>query len=337
MTVGRGHRGLPAVVTLVFACLLVSGCGRTYTAPGVVALRSPSFTPTAAGLKEARLAHAIGEAILDAVEVSSGAERIAQAPKGSQLNHAPQREATPNLVDVHRIWRIGGEPLAHMDALERGHTPGLRVTGGGSGVEGPGITEKVRFITFRAKPPLGLRSETLLVTEATAPGRGPLLRADAQVVWTSPRPSTERVPHGVSYIVVIRRSPPAELFNQAQQAGHPLARWPVHGVTTLRRVIRQTAAVRRIVAAVESLPLVQPGATVCPAEPYGPVVYLGFNASTTRLLAAAVQGAGDEVGNCAPMALRIGGHKEKPLAGGERALDVVDEVLGEQSLPGLRH
>jgi hypothetical protein len=336
MTVPRGHRGLPAFLTLVFACLLVSGCGKTYTAPGVVVLRSPSSSPTAAGLREARLAHAIGETLLDAVEVSSGAELIAHAPKGSQLNDAPQREATPNLVDVHRIWRIGGKPLARMGALERGHTPGLRMNGGGGGVEGPGITEKVRYITFRAKPPLGVQSETLIVTEATAPGRGPLLRADAQVVWTSPRPSTERVPHGVSYIVVIRRSPPGELFSRARQAGHPLARRPMHGVTTLRRVIRQTADVRRIVAAVESLPIVQPGAINCPAEPFGPVVYLGFNATTTRLLAVAVQEAGDEVGNCAPMALRIGGHKEEPLAEGERALDVVDEVLGAQLLPGLR-
>jgi hypothetical protein len=181
-----------------------------------------------------------------------------------------------------------------------------------------------------------VQSETLIVTVATAPGRGPLLRADAQVVWTSPRPSTERIPQPVSYIVVLRRSPAAELLSRARQAGHPLPKRPLHGVTTLRRVIRQPAAVRRILAAVESLPIVQPGATICPAGPLGPVVYIGFNASTTRLLAVAVQSAGYEVGNCAPMEISIRGHKEKPLADGERALDVVDEVLGVQLLPGLR-
>lgn len=336
MAAGRLLRGLPAFLSLVVACSFLSGCGKTYRAPGDIALRRPPSTRSADGLKGPHLAHAVGETLLDAVEVPSGAERVAHAPQGSQLNHAPQREATPNLVDVDRIWRIGGKPLAHMAALERAHTPGLRVTGGGGGIEGPGIAEKVSYVTFRAEPPPGVQSETLIVTAATAPGRGPLLRADAQVVWTSPRPSTERIPQPVSYIVVLRRSPAAELLSRARQAGHPLARRLRHGVTTLRRVIRRPAAVRRIVAAVESLPIVQPGATVCPAESLGPVVYLGFNASTTRLLAVAVQSAGDEVGNCAPMEFSIRGHEEKPLAEGKKALDVVDEVLGAQLLPGLR-
>lgn len=336
MATGRRQRGLHAFFLLGFACLLMSGCGKTYTAPGNVALRRPPSKATAIELTGAHLAHAVGVALLDAVEVPSGAKRLAHAPPASQLNHAPEREATPNLVDVDRIWRIGGKPLAHLAALERSHPPGLHVTGGGSGIEGPGIAEKVRYVTFRAEPPSGVQSETLIVTEATAPGRLALLRADAQVVWTSPRPATERIPRGVSYIVVLRRSPTAELFSRARRAGHPLARRPKHGVTTLRRVIREPAAVRRIIAAVESLPIIQPGATVCPAEPVGPVVYLGFNARTTRLLAVAVQGAGDEVGNCSPMEFRIMGHKEKPLAEGERAVDVVDEILSAQLLPGLR-
>jgi hypothetical protein len=336
MAAGRWLRGVPAFLSLVLACLFVSGCGKTDLAPRYVALRTPHSMPYAAGLKGPDLAHAAGETLLDAVEVPSGAERVAHAPQASQLNHAPQRLAARNLVDVDRIWRIGGNPLAHLAALERDHPPGLRVTGGGGTIGGPGITEKVRYLTFRAERPPGVLSETLIVTETTAPGLEPLLRADAQVVWTSPRPSTERVPQPVSYIVVLRRDPAAELFNRARQAGHPLAMQLRHGVTTLRRVIRQPAAVRRIVGAVDSLPIVQPIGTVCPAGPSGPVVYLGFNASSTRLLAVAVQGAGYEVGNCAPMHFSIRGHEEKPLGQGEGALNVVDEVLGARLLPGLR-
>jgi hypothetical protein len=332
----RRQRGLHALLLVGFACLFISGCGEMYTAPGNVALRRPAPKVIATELTGAHLAHAIGETLLDTIEVPNGAERMAHAPPASQLNHAPQREATPNLVDVDRIWRIGGKPLAHLTALERSHPPGLHVTGGGGGIEGPGIAEKVRYVTFRAEPPPGVQSETLIVTEATAPRREALLRADAQVVWTSPRPSTERIPHKVSYIVVLRRSPAAELLSRVRRAGHPLARPPKHGVTTLRRVIRQPAAVRRIIAAVEGLPIVQPGAIVCPAEPFGPVVYLGFHAGSTRLLAVAVQSAGDEIGNCAPMELRIGGRQEAPLGEGERALDVVDEILSAQLLPGLR-
>lgn len=57
----------------------------------------------------------------------------------------------------------------------------------------------------------------------------------------------------------------------------------------------------------------------------GPVVGLTFRGPANRVLAEAVQAAGDEVGNCSPMRFSVGGHERKPLAEGSRVIGVGSE------------
>jgi hypothetical protein len=103
---------------------------------------------------------------------------------------------------------------------------------------------------------------------------------------------------------------------------------------TLRRTISASASVRRIIAALDMLPIVQPGTWACPEEPVGPVVRLTFRGPADGVLAEAVQAAGDEVGNCSPMYFSVEGHEEKPLAKGASVIGIISQMLGLRLLPG---
>ena len=131
---------------------------------------------------------------------------------------------------------------------------------------------------------------------------------------------------------------PGELLERQQtsrEAGPAAkrhARRPTHGAVTLHEVIISPAVVRRLVAAIDALPIVQPGAWVCPAEPFGPIIHLTFRGRTGRILAEGVQGAGAEVGNCSPMYFSVEGREEKPLANGVSVIAIASQTLGVRLL-----
>jgi hypothetical protein len=217
------------------------------------------------------LAHAVARSLLGALRVPSDAIPLGSVPRSSPISSAPARSVTPDLVDVHRIWRVPGSPREVLAVLRHSHSAGLTMNGSGSaGKHG--------------------------------------------VVWVSARPPAERVPAGVSSIEV--------------------ARGPTYKQMTLRRTISASASVRRIVAAIDMLPIVQPGTWVCPEEPVGPVVRLSFRGDAGRVLAEAVQAAGDEVGNCSPMYFSVRGREEKPLAEGASVIGIISQMLGLKLLPG---
>jgi hypothetical protein len=169
-------------------------------------------------------------------------------------------------------------------------------------------------VTFQAHPRSGLGSETLTISMTAAPGGGTLLRADGEVVWVSTRPPAERVPAGVSSIEVTRRSGDRRI--------------------SLRRTIGAARFVKAIIAAIDRLPIVQPGTWVCPEEPAEPAeVHLSFRDHTGKVLAQAAQAAGTEVGNCNPMYFSIKGHEQKPLAEGASAIDTISRIVGVEMLP----
>ena len=246
----------------------------------------------------------------------SNAVPLASVPRSSPVGSAPERVATPNLVDVHRIWRVPGSPRKILTLVRHSHPTGLEINGGGSGGHhaiGQPEIETSWWVIFQAHPRSGLGSETLTISMTAAPKSGTLLRADGEVVWLSTRSPAERVPAGVSSIEV--------------------ARGPTYRQITLHRTISAAGSVRRIVRAVDGLPIVQPGTWVCPAEPVGPVVRLSFRNHTGNVLAQAMQAAGSEVGNCSPMYFSAKGHEQKPLAEGARVIDTAGHVLGVQLLP----
>jgi hypothetical protein len=309
---------VPVALALAFALALLSaaGCGQanllrtgdTIRALSVGNLPNASV-PT--GAHGPALALAVARSLVSAVRVPSDATPVAGVPRSSPLRLAPGRPATPNLVDVHRIWRVSGRPREVLAAVRQSRPTGLAINGGGSaGQHGVGQREVEYwwYVSFQAAARAGLGSEALAISTTAAPGGGTLVRADGEVVWLSARPSAERVPAGVRSVEVTRG--------------------PTYKRVTLRRTISSQASVRRVVAVLNALPIVQPGAWSCPAEPLGPVVGLTLRGSAGGVLARATQAAGAEVGNCSPMSFSVGGRAQTPLAEGARVVAVAGRALG---------
>ncbi len=310
---------------LLLAALLAAGCGKsnvpqagdppTRISVGAV---PPTHAPASAG--DRTLALAVARSLVGAVRVSSRPISLEDVPRASPIRSAPGRPATPNVVDVDRIWRVPGRPRAALAAVRHSHPAGLLVNGEGSGGRhgvGEREVEYFWYVSFQAPPRPGLGSEQLSVSMTAAPGGGTLLRADGQVVWLNVRSAAERVPAGVSSIEVTRG------------AGH--------GRASLRRTITAAASVARIVTALDRLPIVQPGTVVCPDEQVQPlVVHLIFRSAQEQTLAQASQAAGPEVDGCAPMRFSVGGRELQPLSGGAGVIDIVDRALGLRLLGGLR-
>jgi hypothetical protein len=307
---------------VVLALLLAAGCGKTNPTPTgdlgrTISVSGFRDTPVPAGAHGSGLAHAVARSLLGALRVPSDVIPLGSVPRSSPIGSVSARLATPNLVDVHRIWRVPGSPREVLAVVRHSHPAGLTMNGGGSsGKHGVGEreVEYLWYVTFQARPRRGLGSEVLAISTTAAPGGGTLLRADGEVVWVSARPPAERVPAGVSSIEV--------------------ARGPTYKQMTLRRTISASASVRRIIAAIDMLPIVQPGTWGCPEEPVGPVVRLSFRGDAGRVLAEAVQAAGDEVGNCSPMYFSVRGREEKPLAEGASVIGIISQMLGLKLLPG---
>jgi hypothetical protein len=311
---------LPVVIVLLL--LLLAGCGNTSRAATdghgeTVTVSDLRDTHPPAGAHGPVLARAVARSLVDAFGVPSDAVPLESVPRSSPLASAPERLATPNLVDAHRIWRVPGSPRKILALVRHSHPAGLTINGGGSGghhAPGQPEIETSWWVTFQADPRSGLGSQTLTISMTAAPKSGTLLRADGEVVWLSTRPPTERVPAGVSSIEVTRRSGDRRI--------------------SLRQTISAASSVKAIIAAIDRLPIVQPGTWNCPEEPAEPVeVRLSFRDHTGKVLAQAVQAAGSEVGNCRPMYFTINGHEQKPLAEGARVIDTASQILGLELLP----
>ena len=276
-------------------------------------------TPVPAGAHGAVLARAVARSLLGALRVPSDAVPVARVPRSSPISSVAARLATPNLVDVHRIWRVPGSPRVVLAIVRHSHPAGLTINGGGgSGGEhavGQPEVEYSWYVTFGAKPQPGLGSQELVISMTAAPQGGTLPRADGEVVWLSARPAAERVPAGVSSVEVTRGPP---------RRGRRLL-----------RVISDPVAVQRIVAALERLPIVQPENVGLPVGA-GRTRRGALDLSRQRPegLAEAVQAAGTEVGNCDPMYFSVEGREQKPLAEGASVIGIVSQTLGLKLLPG---
>ena len=194
--------------------------------------------------------------------------------------------------------------------------------------------------SFRAYPQSGMNSEVLALSSTAAPGGGALLRADGEVVWTSPRPASEHLPAGISSIEVVAGRPLDDLLDnqleaerRAPHSHHTRPRTPTHGEVTLRRVISNPSALHQVIAAFDRLPIVQPYVGTCPAEGDGPLAELLFRDRSGHRLARAEQRYGTEIGRCNPMHLRIGGRKQPRLAEGLTVIALVGRLVGVKVLP----
>jgi hypothetical protein len=252
---------------------------------GVVAVAGSAQT---SARTNRRLARADTAQLLTRLVLPPGAVRSGPEPMGGGLVLAQpgQTQATPNLVDRHAWWTAPGSPNALMSYINSHRPAGASLVSSGTGYLGRAVV----FETFGWPATDGRLSSRWLVLEAVGlPGQRTGLRADAEDVWITPRPASERIPsRSTSLVVSVRR------------AGKVMS-----GPFTFVRSMRIGATT----ALINSLPAFQPGAQSCP-EDFGVDVRLVFKrAGATQPLAV----ADVDPQGCGGVGLRLRGREEPAL------------------------
>jgi hypothetical protein len=302
-----------------------SGAGATRAATGPAAGRveaagraagvgipKPSPAVTAARRRRAR---ADAKTLLGRVRLPAGAEQLSSEPAGDggRLSRPVSRTAiTSTLVDEHTWWRVPGSAASALDYLEVHPPRGGRLTE--SGAQGTGRRHVLSGYDGFVWPPVGrlLGSRELLVQVTNLAGGGTGVRVDAQVEWIIPRPVSERIPRGVHEIDVTRAVP--------------------GDAPSLEVKVVSPHDIRALVAMVDALAIVQPGAYACPALPIGgQVVTFTFRASdegTVLASASEPASAREPTTSCNPMTFSIRGHPQTPLLGGAAVVGKAGRLLG---------
>jgi hypothetical protein len=271
--------------------------------------------PPAIAAARRRRARADAASLLGRVRLPAGAKQLAGEPAGdggTLSRPATRPAAVSTLVDEHTWWRAPGSAASVLDYVN-GHVPrgGKLVESASQGPSGGGLRSGYDGFVW---PPVGrlLGSRQLLVQVTNLAGGGAGVRVDAQVQWIIPRPVSERIPQGV-HEVDITRGAPGE-------------------APTLEIKVVSPSNIRALVAMVNGLGIVQPGAYSCPSfSPAEPVVTFKFLASDEgAVLASASQLAGvsEPTTPCDPMTFSIRGHARTALLGGARVVTNAGRMLG---------
>jgi hypothetical protein len=259
--------------------------------------------PYAATEQEAanqQAAEAEAASLLELLQLPPGAVQSASPPPDSGLSQPAELPRTPKLIDRPSWWLVPGSRDGVLEWIKEHAPAGSQPVGGGE-IVGAGLNS--RFVNFGWPPiPEVLASRTLMVEGVGLADGSTGLRADAQVVWTVPRPASEVIPARARVIAV---------------------RFSGRRISHRRFLITRSKAVRRIATLIDGLPTVQPGVHSCPmirANP--PTLTLTFRTRPRgRALAVAVQPKA--AGVCQPMKLSINGEAQTPLLGGGSVVRLV--------------
>lgn len=272
-------------------------------AAGIAAVFSPwsvspsrSVVPAAPGAAANEMAaQADAASLLSDLSLPSGATQSSVEPAGedSVLAHPGSGPpATPNAIDTSAWWLIPAAPPAVLAYIEA-HRPAESMPAStGTGSTGTNGT-KYEVTTYALPQVAGVLDTRQIVIELVRlPDGSTGLRADAQVVWVTPRPPSEQIPPGTRQLRVSVKS--SIKGNKPKQ--RPLT------LTSPRRL-------REIVALINALPAAQPGIRSCPAD-FGIGIRLAFYPAhkATPLAVATIDPYG-----CQGVQLTIRGHREPPL------------------------
>jgi hypothetical protein len=241
---------------------------------------------TAASNRAAAQADAIS--LLATVNLPPGARRLTRKPggTGTWLSAPANAPATPNLIDGTQWWEYDGTPQSLLSYV-RAHRPA------GSSLSMAGSGRGTYLAVSYAWPPvagvLSLRQVSLGVVAMH--GRS-IARVDAEDVWVSPRPVTERIPGNISRLTLeVKR-------------GNVVRQGP--------QVFASRARIDKVVSVLNQLPRAQPGVSACPVDPGIVVVLKFFTARSQTPEAVAVI---DPYG-CGGVSLTLNGRRQPELASG---------------------
>ena len=216
------------------------------------------------------------------------------------LASPPECPSTPDLVDYYGYWQSPDSTASLLGWLRANPPAGSTVDASGTIGTAAG---QAQFLAFSWPPVAGVsQSRTLTVTAEALPDGDTGVRADAQVVWLNPRPSSEQVPAG-TMAAAVTFTPPAKSPST----------YDVTDPSTLSQIISLT----------DALPAEQPGAEACPAlaGTAVQVVFIGVNGST--LAEADTNGAG-----CGTVNFSIGGVAQPTLTNGFQYVASLESAVG---------
>lgn len=240
--------------------------------------------------------------VLQSLKLPPGAQSMSGDPSSGHLLGKPElAPATPALVDEHAFWTVSGSPRQVLTWIE-GHAPADSVRDeSGASANQHGTTTMSDGYAFAAVP--GVESlRQLVVTVAHASGGGTALRADAQVVWIVTRPGAERIPKGVTKVLIKR-----------------LEKRPVTVAT-----ITSPPLVRRVVKLVNRLPVAQPGTSACPMISGPPVVIDMLHGTNPKPIAALLAYDSD----CVGIEFTLRGRAGPPLGHGSELIAALASLTG---------
>jgi len=207
---------------------------------------------------------------------------------------------------------VPGSAASALDYLETHPPRGGKLTE--SAAQGTGRHDILSGYDGFVWPTVGrlLGSRELLVQVTNLAGGGTGVRVDAQVQWIIPRPVSERIPRGVHEIDVTRAVPGE--------------------APSLEVKVVSPHDIRALVAMVDALGIIQPGAYSCPSQQGDePIVTFTFRARDEgTVLASASEPASsrEPTTSCNPMTFSIRGHPQTPLLGGAAVVGKAGRLLG---------
>jgi hypothetical protein len=248
--------------------LAVAGCAVAHSPATAASHAATTAHPVAATSQSPRQrAEADAAAILAGFVVPPGARKLPGPPTGqaNQLKNIAGSSASPNWIDKAGFWQVKGDPQQVL-AWTASHVGRPHATGGlTTNFPVPGRPETVWELGYELPPVPAVEDTRELSVEVADAGNGQTaIRVDAQVTWLPAREASEMVPAAAT-AVTLSVIPNGNLHKK-----------PPRPVT-----ITSPAAVHRIIAMANSLPVFPPGPREC-----------GFNQGTELVLTflAAPQG-----------------------------------------------
>ena len=277
--------------TLIAASIALALIVGTGGASSAIAPRAKSAVAPDAASNEAA-AKSDATALLASLTLPAGATPSASEPSGDGFHLAQPAETigTPNLVVDHAWWTVAGTPHS-VRAYVVAHLPPGSKYGGGTVGDPTGVAA---FDQLAWPAITGVLGERMLIVEVVALADGSTgVRADAEVAWMTPRPPSEVVPEsakrlGISVSHLLRHPSAARAF-----------------------LVTSPSKIRRVVALLNALPLLQPGAYFCPLD-RGTRIRLEFY---SRRRATPIAVAIVNAGGCQPVALTLSGRPQPTLTG----------------------
>jgi hypothetical protein len=312
-------RRLRCAAMLVLAGLAAATTSASASALPIACPRAPRPS-SAAGPESESGAQADAASLLAVLSLGPGSSESSSEPSGDDSLLARPGEdwaATPNGVDEHAWWLVALAPAEALAYLCGHLPPGTATASYGGGLKGPGMPEnEVDAFAVSGIP------GTLVIQLVRLPNGSTALRADGQVVWITPRPTSEKIPSGARMLRITvhdRHDRPSESESE-----------PLALLERLPWMVTSVGRIEAIVALLNKLDVIQPGLRLCPFGRGGDVE-LTFYASPDSAPLAAADIATE---GCGGVSLMLGGVPQPGLEGGSGVVSQIGEVLGVNPAAG---